>query len=477
MSALSLAILLCASAHAELRVVAIGLEPEARWTELESLLEGNAKLVLAGNKLDSEELRAADVILLAPHAAAALEGIGEPAAQALEKAVGRGCGLVVTGSAADALASSDAYGALLSRAPLSKDSGDPGEARKLAGVAVFIRDQSQSITQGVTHLSLENVRRARAVPIQLQSRKALAYGMEIVSRKESPPPPAGITNPVLWTNQIRAARVVVLTLEPPVDSKLTRERTAIALLVARSLEWAAGRAVTVKIPPEMPLFAERIPVAEESRFAMLAEGVGYYRGREIAPVMGFQAADWLEREDREETEQPEKVLDALALAEGAVVADIGAGTGYFSFRMAKRVGPTGKVYATDLQDEMLSLLKARMEKEGVKNIVPILAKEAETGLPDGSIDLALMVDVYHELSNPSAAIDALRRSLRAGKEGVRPGRLVLVEYRGEDPSVPIKPLHRTTVQQIKAELEPRGFRLLQTHEFLPHQHVLVFERT
>jgi ubiquinone/menaquinone biosynthesis C-methylase UbiE len=193
--------------------------------------------------------------------------------------------------------------------------------------------------------------------------------------------------------------------------------------------------------------------------------------------MGFQGADWLVRKDREETERPEKVLDALAIAEGSTVADVGAGNGYFTFRIARRVGSSGRVLATDLQEEMLRLLRERIEKDGARNIEPILATETDPHLPADAVDLALMVDVYHELSKPAEVLTALRRSLKAGGEGKNPGRLVLIEYRGEDPLVAIKPLHRTTVQQIRAEIEPRGFKLLDVKGFLPYQHILVFEKS
>jgi ubiquinone/menaquinone biosynthesis C-methylase UbiE len=192
--------------------------------------------------------------------------------------------------------------------------------------------------------------------------------------------------------------------------------------------------------------------------------------------MGYQAIDWLLRPDREETELPEKVLESLAIPPGSTVADLGAGAGYFTFRLARRVGAEGKVIAADVQEEMLVALKARMKKEGVRNIEPVLATETDPRLPEGAVDLVLMVDVYHELAQPRPVVERIAKSLRRKEPGGKGGRLVLVEYRGEDPAVPIKPLHRLTVAQARAELEPLGFRWVETKDFLPHQHILIFER-
>ena len=193
-----------------------------------------------------------------------------------------------------------------------------------------------------------------------------------------------------------------------------------------------------------------------------------YHGRRIAPTMSFLGAEWLEREDRVETERPDEVIAALKIPEGAVVADIGAGTGFFTLRLARRVGASGKVIATDLQPEMLALLRQHAGEAGLANIEPVLCTERDAKLPVDAVDLALMVDVYHELSHPEETMAQVRRALRAK------GRLVLVEYRGEDPSVPIKPEHKMTLAQLKSELEPMGFRLQETLEFLPQQHLVVF---
>jgi SAM-dependent methyltransferase len=200
------------------------------------------------------------------------------------------------------------------------------------------------------------------------------------------------------------------------------------------------------------------------------ETPGTYMGRRIADMMSYQGADWLVRPEREQEEQPEKMLDALKIPKGATVADVGAGVGYTSLRLARRVGPTGTVLATDLQPQMLKMLVENARVAGVKNIRPIRCTATETGLPDGQVDLVLMVEVYHECSDPEATLQGLRKGLKPG------GRLVLVEFRGEVPEVPIKPEHKMTVAQVRRELEPQGFTFKETIEFLPWQHILIFER-
>lgn len=196
---------------------------------------------------------------------------------------------------------------------------------------------------------------------------------------------------------------------------------------------------------------------------------GTYKGRRIAEVMGFGGADWLLRDTRIQEEQPDRMLDALEITPGMTVADVGAGVGYHSLKLAERVGPEGLVYASDLQPQMLWTLIDRAEQARVGNIVPVLATPTYTGLPAGGVDLILMVDVYHEISTPEPALAAFRRALKPG------GRLVLVEYRGEDPTVPIKPLHKMTEAQVRGEVEPMGFRFVANPDFLPWQHILIFE--
>lgn len=193
-------------------------------------------------------------------------------------------------------------------------------------------------------------------------------------------------------------------------------------------------------------------------------------GRKIAGVMGMSGADWLVRPEREAEEQPEKALDALKLKPGMVVADIGAGVGYMSLRMAKRVGPSGKVYANDLQPEMLAKLNANAAKAKINNVVTVLGDVSDPKLPANTMDLVLLVDVYHEFSQPQQMLRKIRETLKPD------GRLVLLEYRAEDPNVPIIAEHKMTVAQVKAELEAEGFVLQPVIETLPRQHILILTK-
>lgn len=195
-----------------------------------------------------------------------------------------------------------------------------------------------------------------------------------------------------------------------------------------------------------------------------------YMGREIAQVMGYPGADWLERGSREREERPELLLAALDLAPGMAVADVGAGTGYYAGRIAARIGENGRVYAVDVQPQMLALLEDGMRRRGVRNVQPVLGTATDTGLPAGGIDLALMVDVYHELSHPREILESVARALKPG------GRLVLVEYRAEDERVPIKPLHKMSEAGIRREVEASGLVWQQTVTALPWQHVVIFRR-
>jgi ubiquinone/menaquinone biosynthesis C-methylase UbiE len=192
-------------------------------------------------------------------------------------------------------------------------------------------------------------------------------------------------------------------------------------------------------------------------------------GRPLAPPMSYRGATWLDREDREATEQPEHVLDVLAIRDGQTVADVGAGSGYFTVRLARRVGPRGRVLATDLQPEMLALLRDKVALAKLTNVVPVLATEGDAKLPAGAVDLVLMVDVYHELPRPAETLAQIRAALRPG------GRLALVEYRGEDPSVPIKEEHKTTLAQLKRELTANGFAFRASDESLPQQRIVIFD--
>lgn len=200
-------------------------------------------------------------------------------------------------------------------------------------------------------------------------------------------------------------------------------------------------------------------------------GIGkFYMGREIAMVMGHQGIDWLERPEREVEEAPAALVQSLGIQEGMVVADIGAGSGYFSFRLAKLVGDEGRVLAVDIQQEMLDVLKRRMREKMVTNIQPVLGTITDPKLPEGSVDLILMVDVYHEFSHPYEMVAAMVKSLKVG------GRIVFVEYRLEDPNVPIKLVHKMSEKQVLLEMKPHPLRWVGTVNTLPRQHVIHFEK-
>jgi ubiquinone/menaquinone biosynthesis C-methylase UbiE len=195
-----------------------------------------------------------------------------------------------------------------------------------------------------------------------------------------------------------------------------------------------------------------------------------YMGRPIADVMSYLGADWLIRPERVDEERPDDMLDALNLKPGMTVADVGAGVGYTSRLIAQRVGPSGTVLATDLQPQMIQMLTSNMREAGIKNVKPILCTATDCKLPEGKVDLAIMVDVYHECSHPEATLKGIRRALKPG------GRLVLVEFRAEDPNVPIKPEHKMTLDQVRREIEPKGYTFKDSKEFLPWQHIIIFER-
>jgi len=201
--------------------------------------------------------------------------------------------------------------------------------------------------------------------------------------------------------------------------------------------------------------------------AYQAPGTHPVTGRKIAGVMGMSGADWLTRPEREAEEQPEKALDALNLKPGMVVADIGAGVGYMSLRMAKRVS---KVYANDLQPAMLDRLRQNAAKAGIANVVTVVGDVADPKLPANTMDLVLLVDVYHEFSAPQQMLRKIRETLKPD------GRLVLLEYRAEDPNVPIIAEHKMTVAQVKTELEAEGFVLQPVIETLPRQHILILTK-
>ena len=205
--------------------------------------------------------------------------------------------------------------------------------------------------------------------------------------------------------------------------------------------------------------------------ALWAEQVHPITGRRIAPVMSTGGADWLVRPEREAEEAPDAALEAIGIARGATVADVGAGAGYFTWRLAERVGPSGKVYANDIQRAMLELLRKNIEARHLANVETVLGVEDDPRLPAARIDLVLLVDVYHEFSEPEKMLRKIRESLKPD------GRLVLLEYRKEDPNIPIRPEHKMSVAEVRAEVEPEGFRFEKNLNTLPRQHILIFRKS
>jgi ubiquinone/menaquinone biosynthesis C-methylase UbiE len=200
------------------------------------------------------------------------------------------------------------------------------------------------------------------------------------------------------------------------------------------------------------------------------DGIGkFYMGREIAHVMGYQGAEWLERPERIEEERPDQVVEQMKLKPADVVADIGAGTGYFSFRIS-RVVSQGKVFAVDIQPEMLAVIEKRKKESKAENVIAVRSMETDAKLPDNSVDVALLVDVYHEFSFPREMMLSVVKALKPG------GRVVQIEYRGEDQKVPIKLLHKMTVAQARKEMAAVGLVWKETKNFLPQQHFLVYEK-
>jgi len=200
-------------------------------------------------------------------------------------------------------------------------------------------------------------------------------------------------------------------------------------------------------------------------------GVHPVSGRVYAQTMSVQGAPWLDRREREDEENPDLAIRLLRIRKGATVADIGAGSGYISIRMAKTVGPMGKVYASDIQQGMLELLQQNVSKAKLDNVIPVLGTIDDPKLPADSLDLAIMVDVYHEFSEPQKMLQRIREALKAD------GRLVLLEYRAEDASVPILPDHKMTKAQVKQEVEHEGFKQSRVYDDLPWQHLFIFTKS
>jgi SAM-dependent methyltransferase len=246
-----------------------------------------------------------------------------------------------------------------------------------------------------------------------------------------------------------------------------------------SLRRFAGIAGLLLIPI-LALCAEPVKPADpakpdESHYEFHKEhdpdGIGkFYMGREIAQVMGHEAAGWLERPEREKEEQPTKLLELLKVQPGDVVADVGAGSGYLSFRLADVVGAKGKVVAEDIQPEMLDIIRKRMKDKKVSNVEPILGTITDPKLPKAGVDLILMVDVYHEFDHPLEMTEAMVKALKPG------GRLVFVEYRLEDKDVPIKLVHKMSEKQVVKEMAPHPLRFVKTLDGLPWQHIIIFEK-
>jgi len=198
------------------------------------------------------------------------------------------------------------------------------------------------------------------------------------------------------------------------------------------------------------------------------KAVDRYMGREVAQTMHYAGAEWLIRDEREREERCSMMLVNLGLKTGMTVCDMGCGNGFYSLPIAKLVGADGQVLAVDIQAEMLTMLRTRMEEQGVHNISPILGSAWDPHLPAATVDLVLMVDVYHEFSHPEQMLAAIRRSLAPG------GVIVLVEYRSEDPDVPIKRLHKMSKKQVDREMTANGFELVRQFDRLPWQHLLAY---
>jgi SAM-dependent methyltransferase len=240
-------------------------------------------------------------------------------------------------------------------------------------------------------------------------------------------------------------------------------RTAFVLLAAT---------VQVGSVCAQPTNSGRVPSTRyEIRKEHDRDGIGkFYMGREIAQVMGHQAADWLERPEREEEERPSLALPALKLKPEDAVADIGAGSGYYTRRLAKLVGEKGVVYAVDIQQEMLDLLTNKMAEAKIHNVKAVLGDIKDPKLPRASVDLALLVDVYHEFDYPYEMIEGICAALKPG------GRIAFVEFRGEDPKVPIKLLHKMTEAQVRKEMAVHPLEWVETSEVLPWQHIIIFRK-
>ena len=231
----------------------------------------------------------------------------------------------------------------------------------------------------------------------------------------------------------------------PLVVKIRRRFLVLVGLLGLVAFYAGTRPITTQRPPVHPL-----------------------TGRQIAGVA--TDTSWLDRATREHEEAPEQALALIGLRPGMVVADVGAGTGYMTTRLARLVGPGGKVFANDIQPAMLRIIQDKVQTEHLSNVVVVQGSEIDAHLPEDTIDLALLVDVYHELWHPQEMLRSLRRALRPD------GELVLVEYRQEDPSIPIAPTHRMSVADVRTEVEAEGFRFDRLVPGLPRQHIIIFRK-
>ncbi len=375
---------------------------------------------------------------------------------------------VVHGNSARRWPTDPDYSALLGR---EMPPGNSGIGKVVSSsdvpIAIAVLDQRHVLTQCVTHFIHEGS------PFEFKLRRGttvLAESLPIPKGRPGSEP--GAFDPVIWLQRHGAGRVAVCRLA--LDRGASRGLAAV--LLQRCVQWAAAgsfeqRPVTIPLTGEVKWAASALGPADAGLIPGLPPRKGFFRGRQIAQFMTYHGASWLIRRDRESTEEPDRVLESLKIAKGSSVCDLGCGNGYFTLRMARHVGPEGTVYGVDIQKEMLELLKRRAETEGIENVVRVLGTPTDPKLPPQSVDLVLMVDVYHELSQPAEVLRNIRKALTDR------GRIALVEYRGEDPSVPIKHLHRLTEGQARAELEAQGFRWLETKSFLKNQHIFVFEKT
>lgn len=297
----------------------------------------------------------------------------------------------------------------------------------------------------------------------------LAAGALLLQNPHMPKPfpPRSPTRPDFRTSSPRTSR----PLPFPAMPQLPGLWLCPGLLLLVSLIHSAGpqaRAGTIE-----PTTAQHYEVRTQHD----PNGIGkFHLGREIADVMGHQAADWLERPEREREERTDLLVPSLKLKPGDIVADIGAGTGYYTRRLATAVSTkttaakSGRVYAEDIQPEMLDILTNKMIQAGITNVSPILGTLTDPQLPKDSLDLILMVDVYHEFDHPFEMVESMCRSLKPG------GRIVFVEFRGEDPNVPIKLVHKMSEAQVRKEMSLHPLVWVETIESMPQQHIIVFQR-